>query len=70
MLGVIAVRFSVVPKKITINMLPLKSKTVPGFRMRLHLRYIVSVDQEIVCSLTTEHDATTRTPSGAILWAN
>ena len=50
MLGVIAVRFSVVPKKITINMLPLiKSKTVPGFRMRLHLRYIVRVDQEIVC---------------------
>ena len=49
MLGVIAVRFSVVPKKITINMLPVKSKTVPGFRMRLHLRYIVSVDQEIVC---------------------
>ena len=49
MLGVIAVRFFFVPKKITINMLPLKSKTVPGFRMRLHLRYIVRVDQEIVC---------------------
>ena len=50
MLGVIAVRFSVVLKKITTNMLLLKSKTVPEpFRMRLHLRYIVRVDQEIVC---------------------
>ena len=49
MLDVITVRSSVVPKKITINMLPLKSKTIPGFRMRLHLRYIVRVDQEIVC---------------------
>ena len=40
----ITVRFSVVLKKIMIKMLPLKTKTVPGFRMRLHLRYIVRVD--------------------------